>query len=190
MELCDGSGAGVSTWSEAPSRRYWMLTPGFSGGILWSIAARYREKSAGARTQPCFRPEVLGTLQTACCHGTHFQTYLHVGHGPGLRSVLDIPVFGGPSTWLFLGLCQRLFPDRKKQRIVVSAALCSFRVFVWHRRSCRWCRGHVESHTGTQGEFPLQQLAACSIGSGRRSCQQSREDKCHDSFHRRSDRLS
>ena len=44
----------------APSTRYRMLTPGLSGGISWSIAARYRKKSVGARTQPCFRPEVTG----------------------------------------------------------------------------------------------------------------------------------
>lgn len=41
-------------------RRYRMLTLGLLGGIIWSIAVRYREKSVGARTQFCFRIEVMG----------------------------------------------------------------------------------------------------------------------------------
>lgn len=63
LELCDGSDGGISARSKLKislSRRYWMLRPRLSGGMSWRIVARYIEKSAGARTQPCFIPDVMG----------------------------------------------------------------------------------------------------------------------------------
>jgi len=49
----------------ALSRRNWMLMPGLSGGISWSIVARYREKSVGMRTQPCLNPNVMGNCSVS-----------------------------------------------------------------------------------------------------------------------------
>lgn len=47
------------------SKRYWMLIPEFSGAISWSMAARYRDKSVGVKTQHCFRPYVMGNASVS-----------------------------------------------------------------------------------------------------------------------------
>ena len=107
---------------------------------------------------------------------TTFLLYLGVSMRARFRVLLESSYGGLLSKKNSLTRRRRLVSDinfsvlrlqgREIQRIVVSDALFFFLVFVWHRRSYRWCRGLVGSHTWTQGGFPLRQLAACSRGPG------------------------
>ena len=66
--LCDRS---FEVLKMAPSRRYRMSTPGLYGGISWSVTARYKAKSEGARTQPCFNLDVMGNPVSLLSWNTH-----------------------------------------------------------------------------------------------------------------------
>ena len=109
-------------------------------------------------------------------YGVHVQAYLRAECGPSLRRVLDIPAFGGSSTWLFFRLCPRLSPDRTVQRITVSAALCP--VALSGIEDQVMYHGLFESNALTRGAFTLQPPTARSRRSGQR------EENRLDSFHR------